>query len=189
MALGGLPLAVMIPLASISTLLTIALGAQSYYEAWKKLVQSRTLTMDTLFSISTISVLIVSLASFFVPWLPMMFEAGLLIYGFRHIGIAIEDTIKDKISSAKFQDRAPQKVRLYRHSDFKKRGLKRFNPTTLYKSNQVSLYHWIAFVSKTPSFIPPSLPELSYLNNFVVVKKYLPECVWQMMQNRSPSAF
>ncbi|WBV70236.1 hypothetical protein PGH42_09250 [Legionella pneumophila] len=35
MALGSLPLALMILLASISTLLTIALGAQSYYEAWK----------------------------------------------------------------------------------------------------------------------------------------------------------
>ncbi|MFO1544560.1 hypothetical protein ACKOTY_15030, partial [Legionella pneumophila] len=58
MAIGGLPLAVMIPLAGLSILLTIALGAQSYYEAWEKLVPSRTLTMDTLFSISTVSVLI-----------------------------------------------------------------------------------------------------------------------------------
>ncbi|HHT9686680.1 TPA: heavy metal translocating P-type ATPase [Legionella pneumophila] len=131
MAIGGLPLAVMIPLAGLSILLTIALGAQSYYEAWKKLVQSRTLTMDTLFSISTVSVLIVSLASFFVPWLPMMFEAGLLIYGFRHIGIAIEDTIKDKISSTKFQDRTPQKVRLYRHSDFKKTRIEEIQPNDI----------------------------------------------------------
>src|SRR4029079_17477129 len=32
-------------------------------------------------------------------------------YGFRHIGIAIEDTIKEKIGTAKFQDRVPKKVR------------------------------------------------------------------------------
>ncbi|HAT1796525.1 TPA: cation-translocating P-type ATPase [Legionella pneumophila] len=131
MALGGLPLAVMIPLAGFSILLTIALGAQSYYEAWKKFIQSRTLTMDTLFSISTISVLAVSVTSFFVPWLPMMFEAGLLIYGFRHIGIAIEDTIKEKISSAKFQDRASQKIRLYRQPDFKSARIEEVQPNDI----------------------------------------------------------
>ncbi|WP_298624133.1 heavy metal translocating P-type ATPase [uncultured Legionella sp.] len=110
LTLGALPLIAMIPIAGLSVLLTLALGARSYYDAWKKLVSTQTLTMDTLFAISTISVLVVSLTSFFIPWLPMMFEAGLLIYGFRHIGIAIEETIKEKISSAQFQDRAPKKV-------------------------------------------------------------------------------
>lgn len=112
LTLGGLPLLAMIPLASLSVVLTLALGARSYYDAWKKLVSSQTLTMDTLFAISTISVLAVSITSFFIPWLPMMFEAGLLIYGFRHIGIAIEETIKEKINSAQFQDRLPKKVKL-----------------------------------------------------------------------------
>ena len=112
LTMGGLPLIAMIPLASLSIGLTLFLGARSYSEAWKKLVTSQTLTMDTLFAISTISVIVVSLTSFFIPWLPMMFEAGLLIYGFRHIGIAIEETIKEKISSAQFQDRAPKQVRL-----------------------------------------------------------------------------
>lgn len=110
LATGGLPLAAMIPLASISIILTLTLGANSYYDAWKKFVNSQTLTMDSLFAISTISVMVISLVSFFVPWLPMMFDVGLLIYGFRHIGIAIEETIKEKISSAKFQDRAPKIV-------------------------------------------------------------------------------
>lgn len=109
---GGLPLVAMIPLAGLSVLLTTALGARSYYEAWKKLTVSRGVTMDTLFAISTLTVIGVSIASFFVPWLPMMFEVGLLIYGFRHIGIAIENTIKEKISSAQFQDRAPKIVKL-----------------------------------------------------------------------------
>lgn len=110
--LGGLPLTVLIPLAGVSTLLTLLLGANSYYDAFQKLIKARALTMDTLFSISTLSVLIVSISAFFIPWLPMMFEAGLLIYGFRHIGIAIEETIKGKISSAKFQDRVPKLVNL-----------------------------------------------------------------------------
>lgn len=103
-----LSMPVMIPIALISTVLTLALGANSYKDAWSKLTKTNTLTMDSLFALSTISILVVSIASLFVPWLPMMFEAGLLIYGFRHIGIAIENTIKNKISSAKFQDRAPK---------------------------------------------------------------------------------
>ncbi len=108
----GLPLALMIGLASLSTILTLVLGANSYYDAWKKLIKSRTLTMDSLFAISTLTVLAVSIGSFFIPWLPMMFEAGLLIYGFRHIGLAIEETLKEKIHSGRFQDRAPQTVHL-----------------------------------------------------------------------------
>ncbi|KTD52762.1 heavy metal translocating P-type ATPase [Legionella quateirensis] len=112
LTMGGLPLLAMLPLAGLSIVLTLLLGARSYSEAWKKFVTTQTLTMDTLFAISTISVIVVSLTSFFIPWLPMMFEAGLLIYGFRHIGIAIEETIKEKISSAQFQDRAPKQVRL-----------------------------------------------------------------------------
>ncbi|RUR13661.1 cation-translocating P-type ATPase [Legionella sp. km772] len=108
----GLPLITMIGLASFSTILTLILGANSYYDAWKKLTKSQTLTMDSLFTISTLTVLIVSTASFFVPWLPMMFEAGLLIYGFRHIGLAIEESLKEKIHPGQFKDRAPQTVRL-----------------------------------------------------------------------------
>ncbi|KTD59980.1 heavy metal translocating P-type ATPase [Legionella shakespearei] len=128
---GGLPLIAMLPLAGISTLLTLVLGARSYYEAWQKLIKTQTLTMDTLFAVSTISVLLVSIASFFVPWLPMMFEAGLLIYGFRHIGIAIEETIKEKISSARFQDRAPQKVLLYSKTGSKDIELSEVKPNDM----------------------------------------------------------
>lgn len=108
----NLPLAVMIGLASLSTVLTLALGANSYYDAWKKLTKAKTLTMDSLFTISTLTVIAVSIASFFVPWLPMMFEAGLLIYGFRHIGLAIEENLKEKIRPGRFQDRAGQTIRL-----------------------------------------------------------------------------
>ncbi|ARB92415.1 heavy metal translocating P-type ATPase [Legionella longbeachae] len=107
---GG-SLAFMVPIAIFSTLATLALGANSYNQAWSKLTKTGILTMDSLFALSSLSILAVSIASLFVPWLPMMFEAGLLIYGFRHIGIAIEETIKEKISTARFQDRAPKIAR------------------------------------------------------------------------------
>ncbi|MFI4918339.1 MAG: heavy metal translocating P-type ATPase [Legionellales bacterium] len=128
LVMGGLPLIAMIPIACISIILTVILGAESYYEAATKLFKSGTLTMDTLFSISTIAVITVSIAAFFVPWLPMMFEVGLLIYGFRHIGIAIEETIKEKTGSVKFQDRAPKFVQKATNQGTTATELQHINP-------------------------------------------------------------
>ncbi len=127
LATSGLSLAFMSSLAVFSTLLTLVLGANSYYEAWTKLTKSKALTMDSLFALSTASILVVSVASLFLPWLPMMFEAGLLIYGFRHIGIAIEDTIKEKIGTAKFQDRAPKMVRKKTPTGFEEINIAQLN--------------------------------------------------------------
>ncbi|KTD21341.1 heavy metal translocating P-type ATPase [Legionella londiniensis] len=108
---GGLPLGVMIALGAASTLLTLLLGAEFYWQAAKKLLKEQTLTMDTLFAVSTITVLAVSISAFFFPALPMMFEAGLLIFGFRHIGIAIEESIKNSAGfRSSFKDRLPQTV-------------------------------------------------------------------------------
>lgn len=108
---AGLPLFFTALLAGASVLLTLFLGAESYMEAWTKLVKARTLTMDTLFAISTLTVLAVSIASFFVPGLPQMFDAGLLIFGFRHIGQAIEASIKQSMGlKGRFKDRLPEKV-------------------------------------------------------------------------------
>lgn len=118
MVTGGLPLAVMIALGASSVLLTLILGASSYYQAGMKLVKARTLTMDTLFAISTLTIIGVSIASFFVPWLPMMFEAGLLIFGFRHIGLAIEESIKDKLGLDRtYQSDLPQRVHVLREGN------------------------------------------------------------------------
>ncbi|USQ14323.1 cation-translocating P-type ATPase [Legionella lytica] len=108
---AAMSLAVMLPLAGLSTMLTLALGANSYADAWKKWRASRALTMDSLFALSTSLILVISLASLYAPWLPMMFDAALLIYGFRHIGLGIEDSIKARIGTAKFQDRAAKIVR------------------------------------------------------------------------------
>ncbi|KTD23765.1 cation transporting ATPase PacS [Legionella lansingensis] len=111
MVTGGLSLPLMITIATISTLLTVLLGAPFYYQAAKKFLASRTMTMDTLFTVSTVTVLIVSVAAFVLPWLPMMFEAGLLIFGFRHLGLAIEKSISEKfILEKKFKDRLPVEV-------------------------------------------------------------------------------
>ncbi|MGQ3891573.1 heavy metal translocating P-type ATPase [Legionella sp. CNM-4043-24] len=112
-AFPAMPFAVMISLGVASIILTLILGARSYYEAAQKLIKSRTLTMDTLFAISTLTVIGVSIAAFFVPWLPMMLDAGLLIFGFRHVGQAIEESVKRSMSlDKKFQDDLPKRVRV-----------------------------------------------------------------------------
>ncbi|MFT4058570.1 MAG: cation-translocating P-type ATPase [Legionella sp.] len=112
MMFNTLPLAAAIVMASFSVPLTLALGATSYYKAWNNLVKTHSLTMESLFALSTTIILIVSLLSLFAaPWLPMMFDSALFIYGFNHIGTAIKDTIKAKISTDKFQAQAAKTVK------------------------------------------------------------------------------
>lgn len=98
-------------LAALSVALTVGLGFPFYRRAYYALKQGKS-TMDTLFSISTGIVLAVSVAALFVPALPMMFEAGLLIFGFRHAGIAISDAFKAQLVGVRrLQDDAPEIVK------------------------------------------------------------------------------
>lgn len=108
---AGMPLGAVIAIGAVSTGLTLLIGAPFYWEAARNFFKQQTLSMDSLFAISTISVLTVSVAAFFFPALPMMFEAGLMIFGFRHLGIAIEESIKQSAGfRGRFQDRLPQSV-------------------------------------------------------------------------------
>ncbi|WP_133129437.1 heavy metal translocating P-type ATPase [Legionella yabuuchiae] len=107
----GLP--VLIAIASISTLFTVYLGWEFYSNAFKVFTKSRELNMNTLFAISTLTVLAVSISAFFFPWLPMIFDAGLMIFGFRHLGLAIEESLKQAvISELSIKDYSPRTVRV-----------------------------------------------------------------------------
>lgn len=94
----SMPWVLTVMLASASLGLTVALGWSFYRHAYLGLWKGNW-TMDTLFSISTGTILLVSVAALFVPGLPMMFEAGLLIFGFRHAGLAIEEAFKANLST------------------------------------------------------------------------------------------
>lgn len=110
---GGLSFPLMVALGLSSTALTVVLGYQSFVNAYVHARYSQTLTMDTLFTISTISILAVSLGAFFIPGLPMMFEAGLMLFGFRHIGLGIEEAINQTSGVQQhFTDRLPKTVTL-----------------------------------------------------------------------------
>jgi len=126
---SAMPFAALIGIACVSVPLTLILGATSYKEAVKKFFKTGALTMDTLFAISTLTVIIVSVTAFFVPWLPMMFDAGLLIFGFRHVGLAIEESIKKNIGiRLMFKDRLPAKVSRVQGSSLELTALDKIEP-------------------------------------------------------------
>lgn len=125
----ALPFYATMLMASFSVLFTLILGAKSYQAAAKKLIKTRALTMDTLFSISTITVLVVSVAAFFFPWLPTMYDVGLLIFGFRHLGLAIEKSIKKTTGLRQmFKDRLPQEVKQWMNDCYSASALSKVAP-------------------------------------------------------------
>lgn len=78
--------------AAVSSGLTLLLGAESFRKAKIELQQKKP-AMDCLFLLSTGAATIISLLALVIPGLPMMFEASLLIFGFRNIGIAIKKSL------------------------------------------------------------------------------------------------
>jgi P-type Cu2+ transporter len=115
---GILPHSVMPLIAGISTLLTLYLGKETYQHASTQCFQGNPFaSMDSLFTVSTLLALGASCAAFFFPWLPMMFEAPLLIFGCKYIGEAIKESVKKPPSNTSFQDDVPATVMRYMRND------------------------------------------------------------------------
>ncbi len=85
-------------IAVCSVILTLVLGIESLRKAKTDFYQLKP-GMDSLFALSTLTALGVSIAALFMPGLPMMFDVGLLIFGFRHLGIAIKDTMNTTLAT------------------------------------------------------------------------------------------
>ncbi|MDX2346842.1 MAG: HAD-IC family P-type ATPase [Legionella sp.] len=99
-----MPFSALAALGIFSTALTGYLGWPFYRSAYHEFRQG-TLGMDSLLAMSTLVIIAVSLTALFVPGLPMMFEVGLLVFGFRHVGIAIREAFIEKLPKVKrFQD-------------------------------------------------------------------------------------
>ena len=110
----GIPFAVMLGIMGIASLGTAYLGWPSYKNAYAQLRRNRKVKMDMLFSISTLVAVTVSWFSLLFPGLPMLVDAGLLIFGFRHIGNAISKSSKKKITEKKsFRENNPESVVRY----------------------------------------------------------------------------
>jgi len=106
----GIPFLVISILSGISSLLTLFLGKDTYKQAATQLVKAKTLSMESLFTVSTLVALGVSCASFFIPWLPMMFDAALFILGFKNIGTAIKESAKQRVAKMSCRDYAPKEI-------------------------------------------------------------------------------
>lgn len=121
---AGLPFVAMALIGSVSFLLTLTLGYPSFRRAFLALRHHRTLTMDSLFAVSTLIVLSVSMASLFFPLLPMMFEVGLFIFGFRHLGQAIEVFLTKKMTQeASFKHLIPEQLDVWTEGKWQKKAL------------------------------------------------------------------
>lgn len=93
----NLPMIAYYIITGLTTLMTLYLGSTVYQSAWHAL---RNMQWDTstLYTISTLTIVAVSIASMFVPGLPMMFEAAPLVLGFWHLGEGIEHTLIGEIN-------------------------------------------------------------------------------------------
>lgn len=108
----GLPIAAMGVIAGVSSALTFYLGKDTYALAVSRFLKTRKLNMEALFTISTVLAVVVSCLSFAVPWMPMMFDAALLILGFKNIGTAIKESAKQRISNRSLSSYAPTKIKV-----------------------------------------------------------------------------
>ena len=93
----NIPMTAYYVITGLTSLMTLYLGRTVYQSAWHALLERRWDT-TTLYTISTLTILMVSLASIFIPGLPMMCEAAPLVLGFWHLGEGIEHTLIDEIN-------------------------------------------------------------------------------------------
>lgn len=96
---------VAVPIALASLVLTFVLGRYSFEQALRQFYKDRTLSMDTLFLVSSTIAFTASIVALFVPGWPMMFDVGLLMFGFRHLGLGIEQKLNEAMGAKKsFKD-------------------------------------------------------------------------------------
>lgn len=138
-------------IGGISTLITLGIGYDTYKDVFKKLFSriaqnilsfwktgkwavELTPNMNTLLTISTLTALGVSIGHFFTSTLPMLFDSALLIFGFRHIGIALEKSIQQRLDKKiSFREFATQKIQLKNNNSV----TPRFSHIRLLKENDI----------------------------------------------------
>ncbi len=110
----AIPMIAMYGIVGAASAMTLALGASTYLEATKALIKSkfRSFNMQTLFTLSTLTVVGLSIAHLFVSWITMMPDAALLILGFYEIGNAIKAKAEENLAQALcYQDQCEKIVK------------------------------------------------------------------------------
>ncbi|KTD53678.1 cation transport ATPase [Legionella santicrucis] len=93
----NIPMTAYYVITGLTTLMTLYLGHTVYQSTWDALREKK-LDTTTLYTISTLTIVAVSIASMFFPGLPMMFEAAPLVLGFWHLAEGIEHTLVGEIN-------------------------------------------------------------------------------------------
>jgi len=91
--LAGVALFVM---AGCSALVTLWIGFETYVDAFNRFLSWEASNRNTLFAISTLTVMVCS----FIPGFHLMMEVALFTFGLMHIGKLLEDSIRNEISVA-----------------------------------------------------------------------------------------
>lgn len=99
-------------LAAISSLAIIYSGWEIFARAYSAAKHKR-INMNTQFAVSVIVAFIISWLTFTITGLSFLFDAALLILGFRHVGLAIEEWAKQKIDKGNsLLDGLPKEVEM-----------------------------------------------------------------------------
>jgi Cu2+-exporting ATPase len=119
---------VMIAMSLLTAGMTLYLGFNVYKLAIKGLFKNRWST-NTLYTISTLTIVVVSILSLFIPGLPLMVEAAPLVLGFWHLGEAIEHSLLNKLNvNLDVRDCLPQKVKLVINNQKEESDVKAIKP-------------------------------------------------------------
>lgn len=94
----SLPFYAMIAIGITSSALTCYAGFDIFKHGILQPLKTRVLTMDSLFTISTLTALTLSVAAFWVPGLSFEFETALLIFASRHLGKYLESKMQGKVA-------------------------------------------------------------------------------------------
>lgn len=86
--------------------LAVILGLPSFRDAINALrPKKKALNMDFLFSLSALASVAITITHLYVPLMPMMVDVALMIFGFRRLGQALEDTLfPQTVAKKKFID-------------------------------------------------------------------------------------
>ena len=111
--ISALSITVSLPLMAIFGLSSLAVtyyaGADIFTHAYKQFKKSRSLSVDTLFSLSTGIALTVSLLAFVVPVFSFEFSTALLIFASRHLGKYIEARMQQRVQRGlRLNERLPR---------------------------------------------------------------------------------
>lgn len=129
----NIPLIVYFAITGLTTLMTLYLGFNVYKSAWNAL-REKNWDTTTLYTISTLTIVAVSIASLFIPGLPMMFEAAPLVLGFWHLGEGVEHTLINEIEKKlDVRDCLPQLVQLIGNPN------KKISPKNLIPNDKIIL--------------------------------------------------